>query len=179
MTETKVIVGGSLEEDAVAFLHAWNRAERGERVDESAIAFESWEALASVMTGERYRLLRHLHAHPEPSVSALARALGRQYRRVHADVAALGHGPQEILLGSQLGIQRTMIDHIVAMKAAGLRFGYRRQVAMGNAEVTQISDQRGRIFEIEFAMELEPVGSARNCGAHIGDGGGAPWMRSS
>jgi predicted transcriptional regulator len=41
------------------------------------------------MTGERYRLLRHLHRHPEPSVSALARALGRQYRRVHADVAAL------------------------------------------------------------------------------------------
>ena len=26
---------------------------------------------------------------PEPSVSALARALGRQYRRVHADVTAL------------------------------------------------------------------------------------------
>jgi predicted transcriptional regulator len=48
-----------------------------------------WEGLASVMTGERLRLLRHLNAHPEPSVSALARALGRQYRRVHDDVAAL------------------------------------------------------------------------------------------
>ena len=35
------------------------------------------------------KLLRHLHAHPEPSVSALARALKRQYRRVHTDVAAL------------------------------------------------------------------------------------------
>ena len=32
---------------------------------------ESWENLASVMTGERYRLLQHLHAHPEPSVSAM------------------------------------------------------------------------------------------------------------
>src|SRR5258708_28091557 len=89
MTETKIIVGGGLEEDAAAFLDAWHRAERGGRFDETVLAFESWEALASVMTGERYRLLRHVHAHPEPSVSALARSLGRQYRRVHADVAAL------------------------------------------------------------------------------------------
>src|SRR5437868_4916044 len=89
MAQTTVIVGGSLEEDADAFLGAWRRAERGEHVDENVLAFESWEALAAVMTGERYRLLRHIHAHPEPSVSALARALGRQYRRVHADVTAL------------------------------------------------------------------------------------------
>src|SRR5260370_16724368 len=89
MAETKIIVGGGLEEDAGAFLDAWRRAERGERVDETVLAFESWEALAAVMTGERYRLLRHVHVHPEPSVSPLARALGRQYRRVHADVAAL------------------------------------------------------------------------------------------
>jgi predicted transcriptional regulator len=34
-------------------------------------------------------LLKHVHSHPEPSVSALARSLGRAYRRVHADVAAL------------------------------------------------------------------------------------------
>ena len=89
MAETKIIVGGSLQEDAGAFLDAWRRTERDESVDEHVLAFESWETLAAIMTGERYRLLRHIHAHPEPSVSALARALGRQYRRVHADVAAL------------------------------------------------------------------------------------------
>src|ERR1700723_500616 len=92
MDDVKVIVGGTVEDDAAAFLNAWHRAERGEAVDERVLAFESWEGLARVMTGERYRLLRHLHAHPEPSVSALARALGRQYRRGHADVAALGQG---------------------------------------------------------------------------------------
>jgi predicted transcriptional regulator len=70
MVETKVIIGGSLEEDAAAFLDAWRRVEAGETVSETALAFESWEALASVMTGERYRLMRHVHAHPEPSVSA-------------------------------------------------------------------------------------------------------------
>jgi len=88
-SEVKVVVGGTLADDAAAFVSAWHRTARGERVRERVLAFESWEGLARVMTGERYRLLRHVHAHPEPSVSALARSLGRQYRRVHADVAAL------------------------------------------------------------------------------------------
>jgi predicted transcriptional regulator len=111
MIEPRIIVGGSLEEDAVAFLDAWHRAERGESVDENVLAFESWEALASVLTGERYRLLRHVHAHPEPSVSALARSLGRQYRRVHADVAALEEAG---LIDRSAGQVRTMVDRITA-----------------------------------------------------------------
>ena len=111
MGDTKVIVGGSLEEDAAAFVDAWHRAERGEDVDETVLAFESWEALASVLTGERYRLLRHVHAHPEPSVSALARSLGRQYRRVHADVAALEDAG---LLDRSDGQVRASVDKITA-----------------------------------------------------------------
>jgi predicted transcriptional regulator len=111
MAEAKVIVGGGLEEDAAAFLDAWHRAERGETVDENVLAFESWEALASVMTGERYRLLRHVHAHPEPSVSALARSLGRQYRRVHADVAALEEAG---LVDRSGGKVRARVDRITA-----------------------------------------------------------------
>lgn len=63
------------------------------------------------MTGERYRLLRHLHKHPEPSVSALARALRRQYRRVHADVAALEEAG---LLDRSRGMVRTTADRISA-----------------------------------------------------------------
>jgi predicted transcriptional regulator len=110
-SELKVSVGGSIEDDAAAFLHAWHRAERGEQVNERVLAFESWEGLARVMTGERYRMLRHLHAHPEPSVSALARALGRQYRRVHADVAALEHAG---LLDRSEGTVRATADRITA-----------------------------------------------------------------
>ena len=88
--EVKVVVGGTLADDLAAFRSAWERAERGEHVEtERVLAFESWEGLASVLTGERYRLLRHLRAHPEPSVSALARSLGRHLRRVQADVRAL------------------------------------------------------------------------------------------
>ena len=89
MNDVQIIVGGSLEDDGKAFVDVWRRAESGEDVRERALVFESWELLAKVMTGERFRLLKHVHAHPEPSISALARSLGRNYRRVHADVAAL------------------------------------------------------------------------------------------
>jgi predicted transcriptional regulator len=109
MDDVKVIVGGSIEDDAAEFLKAWHDAGRGKKVHERVLAFESWEGLAQVMTGERYRLLRHLHEHPEPSVSALARALGRQYRRVHADVAAL---EQAGLIGREDGVVRAMADRI-------------------------------------------------------------------
>ena len=66
MDDVKVIVGGSVEDDATAFLDAWHRAERGAAVNERVLAFESWDGLAQVMTGDRYRLSRHLHDHPEP-----------------------------------------------------------------------------------------------------------------
>ena len=89
MSDLKIIVGGSLADDGAAFVAAWRKAERGDKVSDHVLAFESWEGLASVMTGERLRLLRHLNAHPEPSISALARSLGRQYRRVHDDVVGL------------------------------------------------------------------------------------------
>ena len=111
MAETRLIVGGGVEDDAVAFLDAWHRAERGEQFEETVLAFESWDALAAVLTGERYRLLRYIHSHPEPSVSALARALGRQYRRVHADVAAL---EQAGLLDRSNGAVRAKDDKITA-----------------------------------------------------------------
>jgi predicted transcriptional regulator len=89
MSNLKITIGGSLANDGQAFLNAWHKAQAGVDVSEHVIAFESWEGLARVLTGERVRLLRHLHAHPAPSIMALARALGRQYRRVHDDVIAL------------------------------------------------------------------------------------------
>jgi predicted transcriptional regulator len=111
MAETKIIVGGSLEDDAAAFVDAWRRAEQDKPVSERALVFDGWEALAAVLTGERYRLMRHVHAHPEPSVSALARALGRQYRRVHADVAALEAAG---LVDRTAGEVRATVDTITA-----------------------------------------------------------------
>ena len=79
----------STEAMARRFIDAWHRAERGEAVDERHLSFESWERLVRVLTGKRLELLRHLHQHGARSIAELARALGRDYKRVHADVEAL------------------------------------------------------------------------------------------
>jgi predicted transcriptional regulator len=89
MKKVIVTVGTTLENDLAAVADAWKRAERGEVVQHHVVAFESWEALTAVLTPERYRLLRHLHAHPAKSVRALSLGLNRDYKRVHGDVTAL------------------------------------------------------------------------------------------
>ena len=86
----KAYVGGSLEEAAKRLVDAWHRAERGGKVaPRDNVTFVTWSALSAAMTDKRHALLRHLRAHPAPSVRALARALKRDYKRVHEDVRAL------------------------------------------------------------------------------------------
>jgi len=86
----KITVGGTLEDAAARrFVDAWHRAERGERFRERHVAFESWDALARVLTGKRMELLRYVRRHKVASIRALAKALGRDYSNVHADVQAL------------------------------------------------------------------------------------------
>ena len=90
MTDLKLTVGGSAEEDATRrFIDAWHRAEKGDTFQERHLAFESWEAFTRTLTGKRLELLRHVHRHPAASMRALAKALGRDYSNVHADVQAL------------------------------------------------------------------------------------------
>ncbi len=90
MGNLKITVGGAIEDEAVSrFVDAWHRAEQGESFQERHLAFESWEALARVLTGKRLELLRYVRRHEVASVRALAKALGRDYSNVHADVQAL------------------------------------------------------------------------------------------
>ena len=90
MSNLKVTVGGAIEDDASRrFVDAWHRAERGEIFHERHLAFESWDALARVLTGKRMELLRYVRRHNVTSVRALAKALERDYSNVHADVQAL------------------------------------------------------------------------------------------
>jgi predicted transcriptional regulator len=90
MSDVKITVGGAIEDDAARrFVDAWHRAERGESVRERHLAFESWDALARVLTGKRMELLRYVRRHKVTSVRSLAKALGRDYSNVHADVQAL------------------------------------------------------------------------------------------
>lgn len=78
MSDMKITVGGPLEEDAASrFVEAWQRAKRGERFREHHLAFESWDALARVISGRRLELLRYVHRHKIGGIRALAKALGR------------------------------------------------------------------------------------------------------
>jgi predicted transcriptional regulator len=90
MSDVKITVSGAMEEEAARrFVDAWHRAERGDSFHERHLAFESWDALARVLTGKRMELLRYVRRHNVASVRALAKALNRDYSNVHADVQAL------------------------------------------------------------------------------------------
>lgn len=53
------------------------------------VAIRSWDGLSRATAGRRLEMPRHLRHHPAGSIAALARALQRDYKRVHEDVEAL------------------------------------------------------------------------------------------
>jgi len=87
--QVQVHVGETLEQVGARFVDAWHRMERGEPVNEKHVGFADWETMVRILTPKRLELLRHVHRHPARNIRALAQALGRDYRRVHDDVAAL------------------------------------------------------------------------------------------
>ena len=80
---------GTLGEMGERFTRAWNRATRGERVDESHVTFLDLQTMLETLSPRRLELLRHVRKHGARSVRELALALGRDYKNVHADVAVL------------------------------------------------------------------------------------------
>jgi predicted transcriptional regulator len=90
MSKVKITVGGAMETEASrSFIDAWHRAERGAKFRERRLAFESWDTLARVLTAKRMEMLRYIRRNKVASIRALAKALGRDYSNVHADVQAL------------------------------------------------------------------------------------------
>ena len=88
----QVHIGDTLGDMGRRFVGAWHRAERGELMIENAerhLGFATFEIFSRIITPKPLELLRHAHRHSERSIRALAAALGRDYRRVHADVEAL------------------------------------------------------------------------------------------
>lgn len=82
--------GEDIAKGAERFIDAWERAERGETVEpETHVTFESWAGLAAVLSPKRIELLRQVHRRPAATVAELARALGRDYKRVREDVEEL------------------------------------------------------------------------------------------
>src|SRR3546814_465920 len=89
MSEVKLHVE-SLDAFFEQTLSMARRLDQGERVKSGArISFEGMETLLKVLTPNRWVLLRRLRSQGPSSIRALARALDRDYRGVHADVSAL------------------------------------------------------------------------------------------
>ena len=85
-----VKVGGGLQEAAGRVIGVLERVERGEMVEpESTVMFESWSALASVMSDRRLELLQRLRRQPAKNIRQLAADIGRDYKHVYNDVHAL------------------------------------------------------------------------------------------
>ena len=70
------------------FEQTWRRAQSGEDTV-PRLAFDSLNALFSAITEKRLELLRHVAGHEGLNTRQLAQALGRDYKNIHTDVAAL------------------------------------------------------------------------------------------
>lgn len=114
MSRLEVHVGGGFAETKQRVLAAVAAAQAGSVDSQTHVTFESWAALSHVMTPKRFEILRHVHRAPAASVAALARDLGRDYKRVHEDVEALVAAG---LLDREQGDVRADYDEIRAVIA--------------------------------------------------------------
>ena len=90
MVKTTIEVGSNLRGVLDEVAAAWRAAEAGAPVPaDDKLCFVDWAALRAVLTPKRYELVRALRNAPAAGVRPLARALGRDVKRVHADVVAL------------------------------------------------------------------------------------------
>jgi len=91
MKQQKIEIGiGTAKESYKKFIDAWHKAESGESTDvEVHLNFEDLETLVSVLTTKRLELLKALRRQGPMSVRALSKAIERDYKNVHVDVAAL------------------------------------------------------------------------------------------
>jgi predicted transcriptional regulator len=103
MSATVKLHVGSVEQMGKRFAEAWHRLEGGEAVNETNLTFFDLETMVSTLSPKRLVLLRHVHANPPLTVAELAAKLGRDYKRVHEDVAALVRAG--LLLRDKAGIR--------------------------------------------------------------------------
>ncbi len=79
----------SLQDMGKRFVSAWKRAEAGEPVNETHITFLDVEAMVATLSPRRLELLRYVRQHGASNTRELSAAIGRDYKNVHQDVAAL------------------------------------------------------------------------------------------
>jgi len=89
MSKLNVHVGGA-HDMGRRFVVAFERAAAGEELTERHITFMSLGEMMAALTPKRLEMLRCLRRMGgADSITALARSLGRDYKRVHEDVAVL------------------------------------------------------------------------------------------
>ena len=88
MSKLTINTGGA-RDMGKRFARAFDHAAAGEDFEERHVTFMSFEEMTAALTPRRIELLRYLHREGADSVMALARALERDYKRVHEDVATL------------------------------------------------------------------------------------------
>lgn len=80
---------GSLGDMGKRFVSAWNRAEAGEAVSETHVTFLDLDTMLATLSARRLELLKYVRQHGANNTRELAEAIGRDYKNVHQDVAAL------------------------------------------------------------------------------------------
>ncbi len=80
----------------------------------------------------------------------------------HAVLAQLRHEVGELGLRADLGVERLVVDDVVAVRAAGARAQERRAVDVAHAEAREVGHERGRVAEGELAVQLQAVGGERD-----------------
>ncbi len=58
---------------------------------------------------------------------------------------------------TDLGIDPSVIEDIVAVRAAGASLEVGREIDVRDSQLRQVVDDRRRLFEVEIPVELEPV----------------------
>src|SRR5205085_10795149 len=74
--------------------------------------------------------------------------------------------PLERGFAAEFGVERVVIDHVVAVAAAGARLEEGRGVEVTDAQCLEIGNKRGGIVEAEGFRELQAIGRNRDCGRH-------------
>ncbi len=113
--------------------------------------------------GGRLTVLEHVH----PPVRCRRRGCRRGWARCRrcAPCRARAVPPRSArnrALLADLGIEGVMVDHVVAVRAAGAGAEVGRAVDMADAERGQVGHDRDRVAEREAGVELQPVGGPRD-----------------
>lgn len=78
-----------IEETGKRFVTAFNRAKRGEIFRERHVSFVSIVDFTAALSPKRVQVLQEIRKTHYDSVLALAKAMGRDYKRTYQDVATL------------------------------------------------------------------------------------------